>query len=1239
MKLFNATQQPLLGVHLIEASAGTGKTYSITLLLLRLIVERGMPIESVLLVTFTEAATLELREKVYQRIQDAFDFLENGGAHTAPDDAALYEKMMERVDRNVARRRLAVALHSYDRAQIFTIHGFCQRMLTEHALETGMEFGIELNTSDEEFFDTLVRDFWLAYCADKSPLLIDLFYRNQVGVDRLKSLARTVHSKPDLVVRTQRSSRNAEQRYGAAYRRARQRFLECERRLEGAFLLAKGINRRSYRKDLVPKWLDAVHTLFSEPEPLILPEKGHPLEKFSYCRIVETATGDGVQIDEVAFFRAVDGVLEARDELMGEIETLYRIFVSYVVRILPERKAAGGALFYDDLLLRLKAALDGESRQRLQGAIARRYQAALIDEFQDTDATQYHIFRELFVTAQIPFFMIGDPKQAIYAFRGGDIFAYMSAAEAARENTWNLETNWRSSADLVQAVNHLFSSVENPFLFEEIAFHPVKPYPGSESVFKHGETAVPGFQFLFCHRTPENCKQSRDGTWGLIPASHHVHVQRTCEDIKALLDGPCTIGGKAVSPGDIAVLTRKNDQSILVRDALLQHGIQAVVSRRESIFETVAAREMFEIFSAIADAQPSRIRTALSTIAFGFRGQQMFQLITDTVRLDRWQGVFADFRTMYETRGIVALTGALETAESISGDGGMKARILKSGNRRYLSDVMQLLDIFRQHFFTRWVPFEQVMAQLEKWLQQLPGDDEFERRQENAENVVQVVTIHKSKGLQYPVVYLPFLLMDGAGSEPDVLVYHDVRAGNVEVCDLKVNRDEEATSQKEREDRAESVRLLYVALTRAQHVCKIVFGAFNGLASSPLASLLPGMNGMQMGEMADADLLQKLAGFCGVTGAVVVTDDDRPEWATEAGGQASGSSVPGNDAGNHGRHGLLTVDASFEPLRFHHFTWTVDSGARGESFSSLTAGAALPEASGEEGIPGKDWPSPGRGEEKAADAATDTDAENNRDEMNRGFVGLNAAFEKGPRFGSMIHDLLEECIGKNSGPAALSRKINALLAGYGFGSGMDSTVLGEWVTDLLLTPLNDDGPLCLGRLDGVRIAELEFVMPVEPGAPLNPTALATAMMTDADLRLRNYEPHLAELHFSAFHGFLKGFIDLVFEFNGKYFIADYKTNDLGEDAVGYVPDALNLDMARHHYYLQYHLYTLALHRYLGRHKPDYQYERDFGGVYYLYVRGMSSGQKNRYGVFFDRPPASRIDALDRLIRKMEGVSP
>ena len=1236
MKLFDATQQPLLGVHLIEASAGTGKTYSITLLLLRLIVERGMPIDSVLLVTFTEAATLELREKVYQRIQDAFEFLESRGAHTAPDDAALYETMMARVDGDVARRRLAAALHAYDRAQIFTIHGFCQRMLTEHALETGMEFGLELNTSDEEFFDTLVRDFWLAYCADKSPLLIDLFYRNQVGVDRLKTLARTVHSKPDLVVRTQRSSRNAEQRYGAAYRRARQRFLECERRLEGAFLLAKGINRRRYRKDLVPKWLEEVRTLFSAPEPLTLFKKDHSLERFSYGRIIESAAGDEVEIDEVAFFRAVDGLLEARDELMGEIETLYRIFVSYVVRILPERKAAGGALFYDDLLLRLKAALDGESRQRLQGAIAKRYQAALIDEFQDTDAIQYHIFRELFVAPKIPFFMIGDPKQAIYAFRGGDIFAYMSAAAAARENTWNLETNWRSSADLVQAVNHLFSSVENPFLFNEIAFHPVKPYPGSESVFQHRGTEIPGFQFLFCRRTPDNCRQSRDGKWGLIPASHHVHVHRTCEDIKALLDGTYTIGKKAVLPGDIAVLTRRNDQSILMRDALLQHGILAVVSRRESVFETVAAREMFEIFSAIADAQPSRIRTALSTIAFGFRGQQLFQLIADTARLDRWQGVFADFRTLYETRGMVALTGALETVESISGDGGMKARILKGGNRRYLSDVMQLLDIFRQHFFARRVPFEEVMAQLETWLQQLPGDDEFERRQENTENAVQIVTIHKSKGLQYPVVYLPFLLMDGAGSEPDVLVYHDTRADNVEVCDLKVNRDEEATSQKEREDRAESIRLLYVALTRAQHVCRIVFGAFKGLASSPLATLLPGMDGMEEGEMADAALLQKLADFCGRTGAAVMTDDTVPPSAIEAGGQASGGSAATDDADNGALHGLLTVDASFEPLRFHHFTWTADQGARGESFSSLTAGAPTPATTDEGGRPEEDWPHPVQhGADMAADAASDDD----HNELNNGFIGLNAAFEKGPRFGSMIHDLLEECIGKDLRPSALSRKINSLLAGYGFGGGMDATRLGEWVTDLLRTPLTDDGQLCLGRLDGVRVAELEFVMPVEPGASLSPTALAAAMMTDADLRMRNYEAHLRELQFSTFHGFLKGFIDLVFEFDGKYFIADYKTNDLGEDAAGYGPDALNLDMARHHYYLQYHLYTLALHRYLGRHKADYQYERDFGGVYYLYVRGMSSGQKNRYGVFYDCPPASRIDALDRMMRRMEGASP
>ncbi|MBN2719218.1 MAG: exodeoxyribonuclease V subunit beta [Deltaproteobacteria bacterium] len=1220
MQRFDAASQPLLGVHLIEASAGTGKTYSITLLVLRQIVEKGIPLERILVVTFTDAATAELKEKVYQRLSDAMMYLEQGAEMVPKGEAAIYQQIFSNINPADCKQRLRQALLQFDRAQIFTIHGFCRRILFDNAFEIGLRFGLELTKESSAFFNTLAKDFWLAYCAKKPPLLIDLFHRHELGVETLATLGQRLYSKPSILIRSVGTVRNGVDLYMGAYAMARKVFWECADRLPGMFLLAKGINKRSYSKATVPRWVEDAKLIFAEKSPVTMVPDSHSLERFSWCQMVETATAD-IQIEETVFFKAVDALLAARKRLNEEVAALRYIFTQYVEDIGRRRREKEGLVFFDDLLLELQKALLGDNGPALKKIIKMRYDAAMIDEFQDTDSTQYDVFKSLFIDEQIPFFMIGDPKQAIYAFRGGDIFTYMSAAKKVEDNAWSLGINWRSSRDLVSAVNEMFLT-RNAFLFDAIAFHPVSPHPASDSVLTYDSQREPGFQFLFCTRTESNCKRNKDDSWKQLAATGDVQVQRLCQDISTVLSGRAHINGNPITAGDIAVLVRKHDQGRRVRDALAQIGILASISKTESVFETVAATELFEVMLAISENSVALLKTALSTIAFNIKGPSLLHLVSSNDRLDKYQAAFSGFRQTFENHGIVALINELLTYETVSGDGGLKARVLKAGENAYLTDFLQLLSILGNAFFTRRVPFEQVLEQLEKWLHLKPTDEAFTRQGETDTSAVQILTIHKSKGLQFPVVYLPFSLKDTLAHKNDVVIFHDPTAENTEVCDLNVPPPDDALRLQEMEQRAENMRLLYVALTRAQHACKVILGNFNGMESSSLARLLFGDDTDAIRRMDDAALVERLTAFCQKCGAVVITEEDsaqrhheRPVFAD------THTEAPTNGVAS------LALIENFTPLQFRAFSCQMPKVRSHASFSSLIHSALHYSESPELSETGFGV--------LTANGHGDSDMALSQSDYSNGFLGLHPQFGRGAVFGSMVHDIFETRFRCKENPVPLATIADTALSKYGLKGDFPANALTEWIDDVFAVSPDNAVSLDTIQRSGNALPEMAFVIPVDDKARFSPDGLRDAMTIGAmDDTYARYARQLSSLHFSSLIAYLKGFIDLVYAQEGKFYIADYKTNDLGNRQDNYTSDALKTDMAAHHYYLQYHLYTLALHRYLKWRLPNYSYSDHFGGVFYLYVRGMSSACSS-CGVFMDRPPKERIEALDALLRSGE----
>lgn len=1199
MKAFEIGTQSLEGTHLIEASAGTGKTYSITFLVLRLLIEKGVPIDEILVVTFTEAASTELKEKIHERIVEASAAINQWQAKMSlPPGLEVYSEIFGALDVDAAKRRLKRALQNFDRAKVFTIHGFCQRLLKENAFETKMDFEFELVQDSRMHFATLARDFWFSYCDGCSALLVSFFKNNKLSPDNLTRLADLISSKPNLDFLTDTFVEDAEQSYCQAFYLAKEAFDSVKNRLESIISEAKGLNKRRYSKRYVPGWISKCETFFSPTQPIGVPDQDDVVFRFSANRMLEDAK-EPFEMERHPFFDAVEALQTAASAMDQELQKLLLKFVEYVKDTLPKRKQDKGVIFFDDLLQIVHGALQGESKQALIHAVGATYRAALIDEFQDTDSIQYQIFRTLFQEPGIPFFIIGDPKQAIYSFRGGDIFTYMMAARSVAQNTSSLGVNWRSSVDLVRCVNELFGRQENSFLYREISFRPVLPSPQSISRYTVDGQRAAGFHFLFVRRDETNTgARVKDRTKMRLSSQWTGWLDLLCDDIIGLVSDEHRIDNEPIGLGDVAVLVRTNLQGRQVHDALLQRGVSSILSSNESVFQSPAAKELHQIMVAVVEGESAHIKTALSTIALGIKGEALVELSGDSRAQDQWQETFLLLNQRYSQKGLAAFIIELLHLEVEPGDGGLKARVLSLDHQgRYLVDFLQICELLQAKFGRRRLPLQQLVEKLGEQILDEQGDDTTNMRPVADSDGVQIVTMHKSKGLQYPVVYLPFAYKEGGADSSHYRLYHDVEADNVERCDFRssVSTDVEQLCSKERF--SEQMRLLYVALTRAKHVCKVMWGAHRNFERSSMGFLLHGPDATGVNKCDDAQLEADLQTFCDETdGAAVV---NIPSLANRYYAEA------------------VTQDAI--EFQYRTFSTSIEAPPRTMSFSSMV----------HHKTPISNEP------HEDTNIIDVLDIPQHQDTVS--VVQAESDFDRGPVFGSFVHELFERVlIAPSLAAAKMDGLIDELALKYGFSNKTWIDNVSSWITSVLNTGINPSGSLCLNGQVGKCYVEMEFVMPVQAEANFCAKKFAAAMDIGANGDYREYTKSIASLPFSHFHGFLKGYIDLIFEHAGKWYVADYKTNYLCADFREYTQDAIAQNMAQFNYYLQYHIYTVALHRYLRQTLPLYDYDVHFGGTYYLYVRAMNPGAGINQGVFFDKPPKERITSLDRLFAGMEG---
>lgn len=1154
MQRLDPRELPLEGRRLIEASAGTGKTYTIASLILRLLLGRGTPaplgLGEILVVTFTRAATEELRTRVRTRLAEARRAFDEGAATV--EDEFLASLVEDSADRQRDLRLLRRAELDLDLAAIFTIHGFAQRMLGEHAFESRASFAARIDERSDDLVDEILLDFWRERVYPLPPLAAD-------GV-------LTDYDRPEaFLVRAKRLL----DRHGLSFRGLPQEdwdallcaldtalagLCECWKTNGAAFRAAmEGVQLNKEARERLPAALDRLDAACAgrgAPD-------GELIESLSRDWLsgqLNRRRKDNV-LPASPVFDALDEVLAAGRELPAR---LLADAVTEGRQRLAARKNASGRLGFDDLLRLLDEGLRAPGGERLARAIRTQYPAALIDEFQDTDPLQWRVFSRIYRDGGT-LLLIGDPKQAIYSFRGADIYAYIEAKRSTSAH-YALGTNFRSVGPLVSAVNRLFETQPDgdPFLSrEDIPFEAVAPsgLPDARPLLLTGKPVVP-LQFI---RDPEAAPLSGTEYRRRMASFAAAHLAGMLRNARA---GVLCCAEAPLGAGDVAILVRDRFDAAAMQLELERRAIPFVYQGRDSVFETREARDIHQLLAAmLAPGDEARLRAAMATALMGRTTAELDGLRRDEQALLDCQDRFAALSARLREQGPMAALRRLLIDTDVP-----RRLLARSDGERRLTNCLHIAELLQLER-TALDSDEALLATLAQLVANPNGDLEQQQlRLESDAERVQIVTVHRSKGLEYPVVYLPFPSLSRADALP---LYHD--PGSLgSVYDL--GGTEAARTQSERERLGEDMRLLYVALTRAVHACVV------GLAqlqehSSRSTSALDYLLGLD--RSAPADVCRRLASIPGV--AVV---------------------APSADAG-----ALEPEEAQREALRPRIFRGSVSRDWQISSYSALVRreNEALERVFRQPEL---------------AVSETRAPVPARRDIF---------AFPRGARHGSFLHRVLEHAdfaaVSAGSDQGAFLREA---LARDGY-DGDWAGALEQMLRDVLGCDLDGRG-LRLGQIPaGRRQSELGFDLALDG---LDAPAFNALLHAHGGISAR-----APALEFPSVRGLFSGFIDLVFEHGGRYYVADFKSNHLGDTLDAYAGANLEQSMLHHRYDLQYVLYTLALHRLLDqRLGRAYEYERHVGGAFYLFLRGIRAREGNTAGVFFARPARELILALDALFR-------
>jgi exodeoxyribonuclease V beta subunit len=1113
------------GITVIAASAGTGKTFTLAALVVRLVAEQGIPIQRLLLTTYTVAATAELRDRIRARLIATLAAVKAG---VAPDDdflGALLPLLPA-----TAAERLEAAIRDFDEATIHTIHGFCQRALRELAFETGTPFDPELIADTTALFTEITQDYWRAHVYPAPPIVAASLASTELSAAALLGPLRTFAGRPSAkVIPDAVALPGARAELVALLQEFKTEWPNWREQIESLLVSNNSWGKRGYYgEELEPKFamLEAAAREDATGAALVDACK-------TFCHLTSDCIRDGTNQTkcktaiEHPLFTFCDRFAAARQHLH---ESTIAHFLAWSRSALDERKAQRGILLFDDLLIRLHHALGEPGRASSTAAqLGSRYDAILVDEFQDTDPIQADIFLRVFGTDKHRLFLIGDPKQAIYAFRGADLFAYLDAVSRA-DRHYTLRENQRSSTAMVGAVNALFTRPTDPFADPRIPFEPVAAAGRADKAPLRvaGATRAP-FHFWFWK---SDQRISRTALKRALPRMVAWEVTR-------FLHAGATIGDRAALPDDCAVLCRDNRQARDIAELLADNGVPAVVLSNANVFDSEEATEFRAILASLAD--PGReplLRNALACIALGCTMADLLDLENTPAKWEhirqRWHAHHARWREL----GFIRMFREFLRIEQI------RPRLLAHRDgERHLTNLQHLAELTHAAAEAQHLGPSGVLHWLHQQMQPGAATEETELRLDRDDSAVRVITVHKSKGLEFPVVFCPFLWGDVTIRDKGPLCFHD--ASGQTIYDLRKERDPEHERRAQDEEFAEQTRLLYVALTRAKHECHVVWGPFGKgtkKEKDPEISALLRLLEPPPGAPTFEALANHAAAACSpsrLDATISALCDQSPELFARR-------DLPVLSAPR-----FESREEAGDTLNARIFKGRIDATWRSTSYTVLNAGIDY-----------------------------EAEALERRLFSPESLRGIHA-FPRGIKAGSCLHDILEH-VDFTATPEQRADFLARKLRQHAMGSPENVTAVEALIAEIAaVLP-----PQALAPATSLR--ELEFHL---PAGLLTPAALQA--FTEG-----------AALTFDRQRGILTGFIDLVFERENRFYILDWKSNWLGADASAYQAATLEGQMRRHRYGLQRQLYLFALHRFLGSRLAGYDPATHLGGALYVFLRGL-----------------------------------
>jgi len=1203
MKSFDLLNSPLAGTNLIEASAGTGKTYTIASLFLRLLLEKHLTVDQILVVTFTKAATEELKGRIRNKLLEARRAFTSGSS----DDTSVLALISGMNHAETALEQIQDALRDFDSTAIFTIHGFCQRVLSDHAFETGDRFDTELMTEPTTLLTSVSDDFWRQHFYRAAPEFIQYAlkkFKNPTYFYTLLQKAR--HPGMWIIPDPVEPEMGHLETFREQLLRIRQLWVDIRIEIQeilkdpclngtvyGGFKEDKKSPGVSVRENRIAALIKQMDLFVEEDTPDLPLWKG--FDKFTAEKI-ESCVKKGHDPVSHPFFVSCGTLKKHADSLTAEMEATLVYLKSECLKFgtkeLLKRKKSRNVQFFDDLLIQVQKALMEKQGHALAAKIRQRYRAALVDEFQDTDLVQYEIFTRIFAKKDRPLFMIGDPKQAIYSFRGADVFSYMKASANA-ENMYTLFENYRSTPSMIRAVNTIFSNMDKPFIFKEIPFE--KGIPGNKIPFN---AAINEAALRIWYLAPQEGRSLtvQDVTRLIVEAVTAEITRLTVEDVDK------------VFPGDIAVLVRTNRQAALVKESLSNAMIPAVIYSAGNVMDSPESHDMARILLGISN--PRKEGTLKAALSTDMLGATAASLDPGQMEENWWESrmdAFMGYHRLWQECGFMPMFRHFMNVE------GVRARLLSHPNgERRLTNVLHLSEILH----TASMEKNLAMTGLLKWFfiqkdPDTPRQEVHQLRLESDADAVKIITIHKSKGLEFPIVFCPFGWGKSQVSRED-FTFHDMDADRRITLDLGSGEIEDHRVMAQNELLAENLRLLYVAVTRAIERCYLVWPKIRYTETSALAYLFHGFGPESSSNVSENLIIRLRDTLSNMDPETFLEDMQRLERNAE--GSIAVSALPANGIQN-----VTQPIPDTKNLQVRTFSRKIDKKWRVSSYSSLIS-SRTPDHE----LPDRDvltGPKYHSGLQTLENESDDT--------RTKGDPSI-FSFPKGAASGIFFHDILEHLDFTNDDPGYRRNLVLSKLSDYGFEQSWVDVIVQMLENLSAVTLSTETAKFSLSSVDNTqRINEMAFYFPLKR---LTRRKLIQVFSQFSETEvLKGFPEKMERLTFSPILGLMKGYLDVLFQHESRFYVVDWKSNYLGAELENYQRNLLNAEMQKAFYILQYHLYVLATHLHLKMKMPGYVYERDFGGVFYLYLRGIDARKGPEYGIFEDRPDIRLVEALEKAL--------